>query len=67
MAPMVLANISKLPSQHQDIVLRIVIKVDYSIDTFGFVAIYCCSYLYLFKCFLLSINVSYFYIFVLIR
>ncbi|KAL4027472.1 hypothetical protein IC575_010638 [Cucumis melo] len=27
MAPMVLANISKLPSQHQDIVLRIVIKV----------------------------------------
>ncbi|CAK9314254.1 unnamed protein product [Citrullus colocynthis] len=27
MAPMVLANISKLPSQHQDIILRIVTKV----------------------------------------
>ena len=41
MSPMVLANISKLPSQHQDIILRIVTKVNYSLDTFGFVAGYC--------------------------
>jgi hypothetical protein len=35
MAPVLVANISKLPLQHQEIILRIVTKVSFSLNYFS--------------------------------